>query len=257
MVYVHDDSNTTADSFTFDIQDGSGNNLTGQTLSISINLIDDDVPTVSTNTGLTLNEGATAIIDSGELQANDTDTDNDNLTYAITGSSSNGQVELTTSPGVATTSFTQAQLNANQVVYVHDDSNTTSDSFTFDVQDGSGNNLTGQTFNISINPVNDDVPIALDDPYITDEDQELVVTAPGLFANDTDPDTETAGLSAVLVAGTSNGTLSLNSDGSFTYLPDQDFNGTDLFSYKVSDGVNESNTATVTITVKWLTIHQR
>ena len=47
----------------------------------------------------------------------------------------------------------------------------------------------------------------------------------------------------------SNGTLSLNADGSFSYTPDADWNGTDSFTYTANDGVLDSNVATVTITV--------
>ena len=63
----------------------------------------------------------------------------------------NGQLELTGNPGVAVSSFTQAQIDANQVVYVHDGTNTTTDSFTFDVDDGQGNAVTGETFGLTIN----------------------------------------------------------------------------------------------------------
>jgi hypothetical protein len=45
------------------------------------------------------------------------------------------------------------------------------------------------------------------------------------------------------------GTLTLNSDGSFTYTPDADFNGVDSFAYRASDGILDSNLATVSITV--------
>lgn len=56
-------------------------------------------------------------------------------------------------------------------------------------------------------------------------------------------------LSAVLVAGPSNGTLALGADGSFTYTPGADSHGTDSFTYRAADGNAESNLATVTITV--------
>src|SRR5205807_4627271 len=57
-------------------------------------------------------------------------------------------------------------------------------------------------------------------------------------------------LSAVLVGGPSHGSLALNADGSFTYTPAADFNGTDSFTYRASDGSLSSNVATVTITVR-------
>jgi VCBS repeat-containing protein len=47
-----------------------------------------------------------------------------------------------------------------------------------------------------------------------------------------------------------NGTVTLNTlDGSFTYTPAANFNGTDSFTYQVNDGTLASNVATVTLTV--------
>ena len=43
--------------------------------------------------------------------------------------------------------------------------------------------------------------------------------------------------------------MTLNADGSFTYTPNANFNGTDSFTYKANDGTADSNVATVTITV--------
>ena len=68
-----------------------------------------------------------------------------------------------------------------------------------------------------------------------------------MLSNDTDVDSPT--LTAALVSGPAHGTLTLNADGSFTYTPDANFNGTDSFTYKASDGLADSNVATVTITV--------
>ena len=53
-----------------------------------------------------------------------------------------------------------------------------------------------------------------------------------------------------LVAGPSNGTLTFEADGSFTYEPDGGFSGTDSFTYRASDGLANSNIATVAITVE-------
>jgi len=68
-----------------------------------------------------------------------------------------------------------------------------------------------------------------------------------VLQNDTDADGDV--LTAVLAGGPSSGTVSLNSDGSFTYSPNAGFTGNDSFTYKANDGKTDSNTATVTITV--------
>ena len=88
-------------------------------------------------------------------------------------------------------------------------------------------------------------PVATDDTYATDEDVALTVAAPGVLVND-DP-----GLTAILVTAPSSGILSPNlaGDGSFTYTPNADYNGSDSFTYKANDGTLDSNVASVTITV--------
>jgi VCBS repeat-containing protein len=68
-----------------------------------------------------------------------------------------------------------------------------------------------------------------------------------VLANDTDIDS--ANLTALLVTNAAHGTVSLNSNGSFSYTPQAGFSGTDSFTYKANDGGADSNTATVTITV--------
>ncbi len=77
-------------------------------------------------------------------------------------------------------------------------------------------------------------PTAAADAYSTAEDTTLTVNAPGVLGDDSDPDHDP--LSAVLVSGPSHGTLTLNADGSFTYSPKDNFNGTDSFTYRASDG---------------------
>jgi subtilisin-like proprotein convertase family protein len=94
-------------------------------------------------------------------------------------------------------------------------------------------------------------PTAVDDSYTTDEDTPLSVAKPGVLGNDKDPDSGDT-LGAVLVSGPSHAAtngFTLNKDGSFTYTPEKDFNGSDSFTYKASDGTDDSNVATVRITV--------
>ncbi|MBW3563578.1 MAG: tandem-95 repeat protein [Acidobacteria bacterium] len=119
------------------------------------------------------------------------------------------------------------------------------DSFSYTVQD-SGGLTASATVTVTVNAVNDP-PVAANDAYSTSEDTVLTVPAPGVLSNDTDADGDP--LTAVLVTTTSNGTLTLNSDGSFTYTPNADFNGSDSFTYQAFDGAASSNTATVTLTV--------
>jgi VCBS repeat-containing protein len=95
--------------------------------------------------------------------------------------------------------------------------------------------------------VTNQAPTAAADAYSTGEDTALTVGAPGVLGNDSDPDGNQ--LSAVLGSAPSHGTLALDADGSFTYTPAADFNGSDSFTYRASDGTLASNLATVTLTV--------
>jgi len=88
-----------------------------------------------------------------------------------------------------------------------------------------------------------DEPVAFDDVYSIDEDNTLngnVVDNDSVIIECSD---------VVLVSGVSNGTLLLYSDDSFSYNPNSNYYGSDSFQYKVNDGLEESNTRTVTITV--------
>lgn len=90
-------------------------------------------------------------------------------------------------------------------------------------------------------------PVAVADAYAVNEDAVLSVVAPGVLGNDTNVELDS--LTAMLVSGVSNGVLVLNSDGSFTYTPNANYNGADSFTYKANDGSQDSNTVTVSITV--------
>ncbi|MEB3200580.1 MAG: tandem-95 repeat protein [Synechococcaceae cyanobacterium] len=119
------------------------------------------------------------------------------------------------------------------------------DSFTYIAVDDDGGTASATVF-VTITGRND-APVANPDTYSTDEDTTLTIAASGVLGNDTDVDNDP--LTAVLVSGPSNGSLMLNADGSFSYTPDTDFNGSDSFSYKANDGALDSADTTVTITV--------
>jgi VCBS repeat-containing protein len=71
----------------------------------------------------------------------------------------------------------------------------------------------------------------------------------GVLVNDSDADGDALTVNTTPVVGPTDGTLTLLADGTFTYTPDANFNGTDSFTYEVSDGNGGSSQATVTISV--------
>src|SRR6185312_15691234 len=116
------------------------------------------------------------------------------------------------------------------------------DSFTYKASDGPFlSNLATVGLNV-LQP-----PTAGNDAYSTAINTALSVTAPGVLANDSDPNN--APLTAVLVAGPAHGTLTLNANGSITYTPATNFFGTDSFTYRAADGPFTSNLATVSLSV--------
>jgi len=87
-------------------------------------------------------------------------------------------------------------------------------------------------------------PITSGDTYYTHESDTLMVAAPGILSNDT----FSTPITITLVTDASQGTLTLDPhDGSFVYMPGQNFNVSDSFTYRITDGTDVSNTATVTL----------
>jgi VCBS repeat-containing protein len=103
-----------------------------------------------------------------------------------------------------------------------------------------------KAFTILVTNVND-APIAVDEAYSIAEDTTLIVVAPGVLGNDTDPENDP--LTAILNVGPAHGDLTLNANGSFVYTPDPNYFGTDSFTYHARDAALNSNIATVTITI--------
>jgi len=137
-------------------------------------------------------------------------------------------------------------LNANgSFEYVPTPSYSGTDTFQYTANNAGG---ASPAATVRIDVINNTPPVADDDgPYTVTEDATLTVVAPGILGNDTDVDPNS--LTALLVTGPANGALTLNGDGSFTYSPNPNFNGSDSFMYKANDGSIDSNVATVTISV--------
>jgi hypothetical protein len=90
-------------------------------------------------------------------------------------------------------------------------------------------------------------PSAANNSYNATTGVQLSVPASGVLGNDSDPDGDS--LTATLVDGGGNGSLDLNANGSFTFKSGGSFTGSRTFTYRASDGIATSNTATVTINV--------
>ena len=193
---------------------------------------------------------------SGAIALGAGDPDGDTLAYSVPGRGATG------GPTKGTVTIDQA---TGTFVYNPDDDFARTggtDTFTVSVSDeGSGFHLHGLfglldpgahggTAVVTITVVGTDTttPTARDDSYSTHEDGSLVVSAAqGVLANDADPNGDV--LQASLVTRPANGTVAMNPDGSFIYVPDADFVGSDSFTYQATDGRAVSSEATVAVTV--------
>jgi outer membrane protein OmpA-like peptidoglycan-associated protein len=159
--------------------------------------------------------------------ANDTDPENDPLT--ITG---------TSSPAHGTVSF-----SAGQVSYTPAAGYVGTDSFTYTITDGFGGSDTA-TVTITIGTGGNRPPVAANDSAQTPPATPVRIPVLG---NDSDPDGD--GLSVTSVSTPAHGAAVINSDGTLTYTPAVGFEGSDVFSYVVSDGRGGTATAQVTVQV--------
>ena len=90
--------------------------------------------------------------------------------------------------------------------------------------------------------------LTVEDDYETEVETALVVDSEnGVLANDIDP--ENGYMAAFLVTTPAHGSIDLNTDGSFSYVPDSGFAGIDQFTYLASDFIVDSELATVEISV--------
>lgn len=149
-----------------------------------------------------------------------------------------------TAPGL-----TLSVVNGDLLVIVNDpaqvDALNTAGVLIFNVSTGiadpGGAVLGGRSFNIFVSGVND-APIARDDGASTAEDTPVIIS---ILSNDFDPDDP---ITITTIGSAANGSVVDNGNGTVTYTPNTNFNGTDSFTYTITDGIT-SDTATVTIDV--------
>ncbi len=120
------------------------------------------------------------------------------------------------------------------------------DSFTYVLTDGDQTSEPATVY-LNVTPANDR-PVAIEDNYSTDEDVPLTIEAAGVLANDYDIDGDI--ITAIVTHQPRHGELILNPDGSFTYTPDANFNGSDFFKYRADDGETRSKVVRVNLTVR-------
>jgi subtilisin-like proprotein convertase family protein len=176
---------------------------------------------VAANDNARTNKGTAVTI---PVLANDTDADGDTLTVTGLVQPANGTVVI----------------NANgTVTYTPKANFVGTESFTYKASDGSSQSNTA-TVTIAINSA----PVSANDSATTNKGVPVTIA---VLANDTDANGDA--LSVTSLTQPSSGSVALNANGTVTYTPLSGFVGTVSFTYKASDGLSQSNTATVTIKV--------
>ena len=231
------------DSFTYSVNDGFGGSDTG-TVTISLSAVN-DAPSV-TNNGASLDENTTLTLTDAMLLATDIDNTNAELVFTLVGTPINSDMKRAGVNLSPNDSFTMQDILDGLITFTPDPNQSGAFSFTFSLSDGIAT-LPNQFFSLSVNPVND-APVAQADTFTGTEDTSVTGNVLANNGNGVDSDPENDPLS--VVAGTyataQGGSVTISTNGDFTYTPPQDFNGPDTFTYTLSDG-NSSDTGTVTI----------
>lgn len=203
------------DAFTYRVNDGTTNSNTA-TVSITVTPVQ-DAPTATSQSVTTNEDVAKAITLAG------VDVDGDVLTFTIVSGPTRGAISGT----------------LPNITYTPSSNYNGSDAFTFKVNDGTVDSPTA-TVSITVSPVAD-APTAVDQTVSTNEDVSKSITLGG---SDADGDAITFSI----VGTPSHGTI-IGTGQTITYAPASNYNGSDSFTFRVSDGGLISNTATVTINV--------
>ncbi len=218
ITYTPDTDWVGIEQFTYEVVDGQGGAATALVTVGVNNAVPDAV-----DDSITLDEDTSLTFD--PVTPNDTDADGDPLSVIAVSTPLHGVATITA---------------GGMITYVPHADYFGPDSFTYTVSDGALTDIA--TVTVDVLAVQD-APQPQADSVTVSEDQRVTVN---VLANDQEVDGET--LTVVLVDQPRHGTATINPNGTITYIPDADFNGSDSFSYTVSDGV-ETTTATVTVTV--------
>ena len=222
IIYTPTQDFNGTDTFTYKANDGTANSNTA-TVTITVAAVN-DAPVTTDQTAAT--DEDTAV----EITLTSSDVESDTITYSIVSDVSNG-----------TTS-----LNGTTVTYTPTANYNGTDTFTFKASDGTSDSNTS-TVTITVTSVND-APVANDVTATMNENKEFTRLMPVTITLDA-TDVEGEALTYSIVGTPSNGTLGSITNNQVVYTPSQDWNGEDTFTYKANDGTDDSNTATVTITV--------
>ncbi|MEZ8852029.1 tandem-95 repeat protein [Vibrio cyclitrophicus] len=187
-----------------------------------------DAP-VSGELAYTINEDASITLSQAQLLAQATDVESDDLTAANL--SVGGNAMVTANDDGSFTITPDANFNGDIDI-------------SFDLTDGT--DTVTATADLTVNPMSDPTVVS-DVSYTIDEDGTLTFTDAQLLAGASDADGETLSIDSVTYTGT-DGVLTNNNDGTYSFEPNENFNGEVDLSFSVTTG-SETVDATIGVTV--------
>ncbi|EPI4817696.1 tandem-95 repeat protein [Vibrio alginolyticus] len=221
------DANFNGDiDITFDINDGTDTIVA--TADLTVNPVN-DLPQPE-DQAFTIGEDGVLLFTDEDLLDGATDIDGDNL--SVEGVSYTGADGVLTDNGDGTYSFAPNE-NFNGDV-----------NFTFDVSDGT--DTVTANIDVSVTPENDP-PVAGSTSYTVHEDNSITISNEQLLANSSDVEGEVA-IDSVSYSG-ADGVFQDNGDGTYTFSPNENFNGEVSLDVVVvdEDGATDSTTAGITV----------
>ena len=245
IIFAHDGSEATTANFDFSLTDGGEDGVAPVTGSFVFTVTPvNDAPESISSTSVGVEDTTLA------FQINGADVDGTVDSFRIINLPADGT--LFSDAGLTNAVTANSILTADSVGTLNlwfeptrDFNGTTSFDFS-SIDDQGLEDPTAATKTLTLAPVND-APVAQDDSVNAVEDAGSV--SGNVLANDSDVDGDILTINTTPVAGPTSGSLSLSSDGTFTYTPNANFSGTDSFTYEVFDGKGGSAQAIVDIFV--------
>ena len=221
ITYTPVDGFTGTDTFTYQIDDGTNAPVAA---TVEVNVTDPNQPPVAADDTASTEQNTAVDIN---VLANDTDPEGDALTVTLDQQGANGTAEVN---------------QDGTITYTPVDGFTGTDSFTYQIDDGTNPAVTA-TVNVNVTDPNEP-PVAVDDTATTVGNTAVTID---VLANDSDPEGDALNVAINRQGG--NGTAEVNQDGTITYTPNDAFTGADNFIYQIDDGTNPAVTAIVNVDV--------
>ncbi len=231
-----------ADSLTYQIKDSSGALSNKATISLTVNAVN-DAP-VAVNDSFTLNEDTPLTISFASILKNDSDVEDgvniqkitkDNIVF---NNPLNGKITITDTG----------------IIYTPNKDFNGSDSLTYQIKDSSGALSNSANINLTIKSVND-APVAASDSFVTDEDTAITIKISDLLANDFDVEDgvniQNTTFDKFVFTNPGKGVIVKDAvNGTITYTPNKNYNGTDVIYYQIKDSSGAlSNKAAINLAV--------